>query len=47
MKLNIGCALQEDTLETDKTLLERFIKEADDISKIIVSIVINSKNNKA
>jgi four helix bundle protein len=38
--------LIRDTLKIDKTLLERFIKEADDISKIIASIVINSKSNK-
>lgn len=38
--------LIRDTMEIYKTLLERFIKEADEISKIIVSIIINSKNNK-
>jgi len=32
-----------DTVEIDKSLVEGFIKEADEISKIIASIVINSK----
>ena len=38
--------LIRDTLEINKTSIERFIKEADEISKIIASIVINSKNKK-
>jgi four helix bundle protein len=35
--------LIKDTIETDKILLEKFIKEADEISKIIASIIIKSK----
>lgn len=35
--------LIRDTIEIDKTLMEGFIKEADEISKIIASIIINSK----
>ena len=46
MKLNTGLCLIRDTLKIDKTLLERFIKEADEISKIIASTVMNSKSNK-
>lgn len=38
--------LIRDTMEINKTSLERFIKEADEISRIIASIVINSKKNK-
>ena len=38
--------LIRDTVETDKKLIETFIKEADEVSKIIASIVINSKTNK-
>lgn len=38
--------LIRDTVEIDKSVAEKFIKEADEISKIVASIVINSKNNK-
>lgn len=38
--------LIRDTVEINKNVIEKFIKEADEISKIIASIVINSKNNK-
>lgn len=39
--------LIRDTIEINKTLVEPLIKEADEISKIIASIVINSKNNNS
>ena len=35
--------LIRDTIQVDKTIVEGFIKEADEISKIIASIIINSK----
>jgi four helix bundle protein len=35
--------LIKDTIETDNALLEKFIKEADEISKIIATIIINCK----
>ena len=35
--------LIRDTIKVDKTIVEGFIKEADEISKIIASIIINSK----
>jgi four helix bundle protein len=35
--------LIRDTLGVDKNILEKFIKEADELSKIIASIIINSK----
>jgi four helix bundle protein len=35
--------LIRDTINIDKTIIESFIKEADEISKIIASIIINSK----
>lgn len=35
--------LIKDTIETDKALLEKFIKEADEISKITATIIIRSK----
>ena len=38
--------LIRDTIEMNKNSIEKFIKEADEISKIIASIVINSKINK-
>jgi len=38
--------LIRDTVEIDKSAAEKFIKEADEISKIVASIVINSKNSK-
>ena len=38
--------LIRDTIEINKNSLENFIKEADEISKIIASTVINSRTNK-
>ena len=38
--------LIRDTLETDKVQLEKFINEANEISKIIAAIVINTKKVK-
>ncbi|GEO09180.1 four helix bundle protein [Segetibacter aerophilus] len=35
--------LIRDTMEINKSVLEKFIKEADEVSKIIASIVINTK----
>ena len=35
--------LIRDTIQGDKKIVEDFIKEADEISKIIASIIINSK----
>ena len=35
--------LIRDTIQVDKKIVEDFIKEADEISKIIASIIINSK----
>lgn len=38
--------LIRDTLETDKLVLEKLIKEADEISKIVASIIINTKSKQ-
>jgi four helix bundle protein len=35
--------LIRDTVEVNKTIVEKFIKDADEISKIIATIVINGK----